>query len=158
MMKSLGLGLLMTLVACSSTVHTDAAPGADDAKPEQLLAELADMGAAVESAETFATNPLGGEGQLICVGAEEVRVYLFQGTKEATNEAARIDPDDPSNLGNAMVAWAGNPRFWHRGEILVLYLGDNQDTEEVLTEVLGPPFARGTGRDPLRPPSACNGR
>lgn len=45
------------------------------------------------------------------VGAEEVRVYLFATDEEADAAAARIDPDDPSNVGDAIVEWAGTPRF-----------------------------------------------
>jgi hypothetical protein len=157
-MKSLGFGLLLTIVACSSPGVSDAVPGGSDAEPDRLFAELAAGGAEADQLETFATNPLGGEGHLICVGAEEVRVYLFVSAEEATAAAERIDPDDPSNLGDAIVAWAGNPRFWHRGSILVLYLADDRDTENLLTEVLGPPFARGSGRDPLQTSGSCTGR
>ncbi|HKX76470.1 MAG TPA: hypothetical protein VJR05_13885 [Acidimicrobiia bacterium] len=102
-------------------------------------------GGEAEQVETFASAPIGGEGLLLCVGAEEIRVYLFGTEEEAAAAAARIDPDDPSNLGNAIVEWAGTPRFWRRGPMLVLYLGEDPATENLMTEVLGPPFARGEG-------------
>lgn len=72
-------------------------------------------------------------------------MYLFEGVQAALTAADQIDPDDPSQVGNAIVAWAGNPRFWHRGPIVVLHLGDDRETEDLLTEVLGAPFARGSG-------------
>ena len=156
-MKSLALGVLLAMVACSGSPGSDAIPTGGGAEPDRLIAELAEAGSEAEPSEAFATNPLGGKGHLICVGAEEIRVYLFESTEEASAAAGRIDPDDPSNLGDAMVAWAGNPRFWHRGSILVLYLGEDRDTENLLTEVLGVPFARGSGRDPVEPPDPCTG-
>ena len=136
------------MVACSgasnasTTGVSEAVPKQD---PDRLIAEINGAGVAAHQIDTFGTEPVGGSGMLICVGAEEVAVYVFNDEAAATEAAARIDPVDPSNLGNASVAWAGRPRFWQRGPILVLYLGEDVATEDLLTKTLGPPFAQGAG-------------
>lgn len=128
--------------------------------PDRLIAELTEAGVATRPVDTFSTEPVGGTGTLICVGAEFVAVYMFNDEAAASKVPARIDPVDPSNLGNASVAWAGRPRFWQRGPMLLLYLGEDVATEALLTELLGLPFAQGAGpgrgmKD--RPPACVEG-
>lgn len=50
---------------------------------------------------------------------------------------------------------AGNPKFWQRGRILVLYLGNDPAVEGDINTVLGQPFARGQGLAPGPDLSAC---
>ncbi|HSH21300.1 MAG TPA: hypothetical protein VK992_01620, partial [Candidatus Caenarcaniphilales bacterium] len=69
--------------------------------------------------------------------------------------AATIDPDDPSNIGTSIVEWAGEPKFWLRDRVLVLYLGTDEQVEDGLVSVLGEPFARGEGRPPLGGDDSC---
>ncbi|MCA1735756.1 MAG: hypothetical protein LC739_06510 [Actinobacteria bacterium] len=156
-MKALGLSLLLTVLACGGTGEsvTTTIPTAE---PDRLIGELRSAGAEVDQAESFTTEPLGGQGLLLCVEREEVRVYLFGSGADAEQAAARIDPDDPSNLGNAIVEWVGQPRFWQRGPMLVLYLGEDPMVEDLLTQMIGPPFARGAdaGRGLAGLPSACS--
>jgi hypothetical protein len=51
----------------------------------------------------------------------------------------------------------GQSSVLQRGTILALYLGKDEDTESLLTEVLGSPFARGTapGRGLSGVPGPC---
>lgn len=161
-MNRFSILLLALVVACSGTSEvtttgaTEPLPGED---PERLIAELNGAGVSTDQVDTFATDPLGGTGTLLCVGAEEVRVYSFNDEEAATEVATRIDPADPSNLGNAIIEWVGRPRFWQRGPMLVLYLGEDDATENLLTEMLGQPFAQGVGPGRGVPlvPSACDG-
>jgi len=160
-MKRLSIPLLSLVIACSGTGEVtttgDSGPSTEG-DPDRLFAELNGAGVATDQVDTFATDPLGGTGTLVCVGAEEVRVYLFNDEQAATEVATRIDPADPSNLGNAIIEWVGRPRFWQRGPMLVLYLGEDMATEDLLKELLGPPFAQGVGpgRGVLLVPSACD--
>ncbi len=140
-----GVALLLTAVACTGVAETTTTLEAGEAEPDRFVAELSAAGVEAEQVETFSTEPVGGQGHLLCVDDQEVRVYLFANDEEAAAAAARIDPDDPSNLGDAIVEWAGNPRFWQRGPMLVLYLGEDQATAALITGVLGQPFAQGKG-------------
>jgi hypothetical protein len=147
-MKRFGAAFLVTIIACTGVGETTATTTtvvAEEAEPDRFVAELTAAGVDADPVETFSTEPVGGQGHLICVGGEEVRVYLFASDDLVAASAARIDPDDPSNFGDAIIEWAGNPRFWQRGPMLVLYLGEDQAIEARITGVLGPPFAQGQG-------------
>lgn len=158
MRTSLVLTAAVLLASCggssSTTTGVDVSSVLD---PMRLVAELEQGESTVEEVGTFGTEPLGGSGQILCVDAEEVHVYLFGSEELALAAAARIDPNDPSNLGSAIVEWAGTPRFWQRGPMLVLYLGEDQAIEDSLRSILGEPFARGAGPGRGLPglPSAC---
>ena len=161
-MKRLSILLLSFVIACSGTGEVTTTGVSDPSfgtDPDRLFAELNGAGVSADQVDTFATDPLGGTGTLICVGSEEVRLYLFDDEAAAAEVATRIDPADPSNLGNAIVEWVGRPRFWQREPMLVLYLGEDVDTEDLLEELLGPPFAEGAGPGRGVPlvPSACDG-
>lgn len=109
---------------------------------EGLVSALTAAKMPVRQADTFDAAPFQGHGVLLCVGREEVRVYAFATDQERAAAASRIDPTDPSHIGTSIVEWMGNPRFWQRDRILVLYLG----ADPALTAVLGQPFARGGGQ------------
>lgn len=145
-MKRFGAALLLTAIACSGVGESTTTNETGESEPGRFVAELTAASGEVEQAENFSTDPVGGEGHVICVGVEELHVYLFGSDEEGAAAAARIDPNDPSNLGNAIVDWVGNPRFWQRGPMLVLYLGEDEATENLISELLGPPFAVGAGR------------
>lgn len=113
-----------------------------------LAAALQSAGAEVRETGGISTEPLGGEGVGLCVAGQQVSVYAYPTPEEREAVAARIDPTDPSNLGTSIVEWAGNPKFWHAGLIIVLYLGNDPAVESGISSILGQPFARGQGRDP----------
>lgn len=120
-----------------------------------FVADLEAAGATVSDSGAFDTDPLGGRGVVLCVAGQQVRVYEYEADAERAAVTARIDPTDPSNLGTTIIEWAGNPTFWQRDRIMVLYLGSDPAVEAAVTTVLGQPFARGQGRDPGPDRHAC---
>jgi hypothetical protein len=108
--------------------------------------DLRALGIEAEQESEFAGDPISHLGVQLCVGGEPVQVYVFGTAQEAAAVAGGIDPRDPSNFGTTIVEWAGEPKFWARDRILVLYLGTDEDVEAALVSVLGEPFARGEGR------------
>lgn len=129
-----------------------AAPSTSETRPSDpaaaFEAALRAAGAEVRTTGAFSTEPLGGQGIGLCVAGQQVSVYVYPTPEDRAASAARIDPNDPSNLGTAIVEWAGNPKFWQDDRIIVLYLGNDPAIEGGVGSVLGPPFARGQGRDP----------
>jgi hypothetical protein len=124
-------------------------PDAGESAVSTLTADLRRAGASVAELGVFSTDPLGGRGVQLCVAGQQVRAYVFPTHEEATALARAIDPGDPSKIGQGLIVeWAGNPKFWQRGSVIVSYLGSDAATEADLTTVLGPPFASGLGRDP----------
>jgi hypothetical protein len=122
------------------------APTSDPAA--EFAAALRAAGAAVRETGEFSTEPLGGQGIGLCVAGQQVRVYIYPTPEDRETVASRVDPTDPSNLGTSIVEWAGNPKFWQTGRIIVLYLGSDPAVESGISAILGQPFARGQGRDP----------
>jgi hypothetical protein len=124
---------------------------------EGLVADLVARGATARLGASFLAEPLQGEGVVVCVGAEALQVYVLKDHEAALAAASRIDRNDPSKIGTALVDWAGTPRFWLRDRILVLYLGTDVATDAVLRALLGSPFAEAheAGRPPLPAPDCA---
>lgn len=144
-LSSLAAGVLVTLLAACATPAASPSPSPSGVGVEGLVNALEAASAPVQQADRFDPAPLPGQGVLLCVGREEVRVYVFPTDEARLAAAASIDRTDPSHVGTSIVEWTGNPRFWQRDRILVLYLGTDAPTEALLTSALGPPFAWGLG-------------
>jgi len=138
-----GLVLVIVVVgaACtgSSGSSDSAARGDAAAKVRAAIADPAGL-------DVFPTDPLPGDGRILCVDGEEIHIYLFDSDAERAEAAALIDPNDPSHVGNAIVSWSGNPAFWEVGTALVLYLGPDEELFDELVDGLGEPYAAGPGR------------
>lgn len=86
-------------------------------------------------------------GQFINVGSERIQLYVYDDAQAASLDASRVSPsgqeisaEDGSVM---MVEWAGTPHFYRYGNLLVLYVGEDNDTLALLETVLGAPFAGG---------------
>jgi len=119
-------------------------PGPTDG-PEKFVVDLDVAGVESRLGPVFAGDPLPAQGVVVCVGTEQVRLYVFGSVRDRMDAAAKIDPTDASNMGTAMVRWNGRPRFWQRDRMLVLYLGEDAATDTLLRSLLGEPFATGQG-------------
>ena len=49
--------------------------------------------------------------------------------------------EDGSSIGTNMPFWVGDPHFYQKERIIVLYVGDDPAIEELLEYVLGSQFA-----------------
>ncbi len=130
----------------STPVPTPAATAASGV--EGLVADLKARGVDAKMGSPFLAEPMGGQGMSVCVGAETLQVYAFFDHEAALAASVKINRNDPSNVGNAIVEWNGPPRFWLRDRVIVLYLGDNAATDAALRGLLGQPFAE--SREPGR--------
>jgi len=79
-------------------------------------------------------------GRVIVVAGGSVQVFEYGGAPAAQTEARRVSPDG-STIGTTFVTWMAPPHFYHRGRLIVLYVGDEADVKSALTGVLGPQFA-----------------
>ncbi len=133
-----------------------AAPGSSTADPVSAMIDaLRAAGATVTELGPFSPDPLPGRGSRLCVSGQQVSAYVYETPQEREEVASRIDPTDPSNVGTAIVEWAGKPTFWQQDRFIVLYLGSEPMVTAGLTSVLGAPFAVGQGRDPGLARHAC---
>ncbi len=123
---------------------------------DRLKADLERAGATVDELGTF-DDPMPFSGRMVrlCVNRQPIEVYVYGTPEERAADAALIDPYDPTQVGLAIVEWQGTVRFWQRDRIIVLYLGADDATEQLLTRILGQPFARSSGSDPPVPGASC---
>lgn len=131
--------------------HDESAVPEMNARTEaDLVAALEDAGAQVR----LSTEPIVAEdvlsipGNIIYVNGEDLQVYVYDNAEDATTDAARISPDGseiaPAEVGDAtpsIVDWNGSPHFYQWDNILILYVGDNADMLNLLTETIGETFA-----------------
>ena len=80
------------------------------------------------------------QGRMITIGGEDVQVFSYPDTASAEAEAGRVSRDGTS-VGNTTLHWIGAPHFYKKGELVVLYLGDEKQVLSALDRVLGPQFA-----------------
>jgi hypothetical protein len=132
---------LVAMTACTSGGDASDPARRDDAA-DKVRAAIA----APNDLELVPTDPLPGEGRILCVDGQELRLYLFDTEEERAEAAELIDPADPSRVGGAIVAWSGNPVFWEVANALVLYSGSDVELLDELTSGLGEPYAAGRGR------------
>lgn len=148
----LGLAALI-LAACQAPGATGSPPTASLSAVrgiEGLVGDLRGAGVDAKAGGQFMSEPIGGQGAVVCIGPESVQTYQFIEHEAALAAAAKIDRQDPSKVGTGIVDWAGTPRFWLRENLIVLYLGQDPGTDTALRTLLGQPFAQGQpGRPPL---------
>jgi hypothetical protein len=70
------------------------------------------------------------------VNKEPLQVFEFANAATAAAETRRV-----GDGATTSAAWIAPPHFYHRGRLIVLYVGSDQSMLDVLTAVLGLPFA-----------------
>lgn len=158
----LNMFLLLVVAGCAGSGATNGptptippvggtqAPGPSDG-PEALVTDLVAAGLNAHLGPLFAGDPLAAQGVVMCVGSQPVQVYVFGSISERVALTSKIDPANPSNLGTTIIDWNGRPRMWQRDRLVIVYLGEDAATEQVLRSALGEPFAAAAqGRPPLR--------
>jgi hypothetical protein len=111
-----------------------------------LAAALRACGLTVEPAgavEQPFLRPASGEVLTLSGGdlaqPADVQVFAYEDEALAAADAAAIGPD--GNPKTMMIHWIAPPHFFRSGSVIVLYLGEDPAVIDLLTAVLGPPFA-----------------
>jgi hypothetical protein len=107
-----------------------------------LVEELRLMGNSVESLESIYQPFFTPQGQIIELNDEDIQVFEYSSEEEANKEAVQVSADG-SSVGTTMLTWIYTPHFYQSGKIIVLYIGNNSEVIDMLTELLGPQFAGG---------------
>ncbi len=107
-----------------------------------LVEELRLMGNSVESLESKYQPFFTPQGQIIELNDEDIQVFEYSSEEEANKEAVQVSADGIS-VGTTMLTWIYTPHFYQSGKIIVLYIGNNSEVIDMLTELLGPQFAGG---------------
>jgi hypothetical protein len=105
-----------------------------------LLAALQSSGMTVESAGTVSQPYFSVPGQSVMVNGQEVQVYPFDTPQAMETAAAGVSPD-ASSIGSTAPTWTSDPHFYKVGNMIILYVGQDQKIIDILSNVLGPQFA-----------------
>ncbi len=82
----------------------------------------------------------GASGQSYTVNDAEVQVYEFQDAAAAEPAAGTISADG-GMINDVSVRWAGSPHFYRQDNWIVVYIGDDAATLDMLNGSLGQAFA-----------------
>jgi hypothetical protein len=96
---------------------------------EAAGAAVADLGEGID------TDPFG-EGNLVCVNGDTVRVYAFETAAERTAFTDTISPDG-FGVGGGQYEWVAAPGVWARGNVMVFTLGASGETQAAIEAVMG---------------------
>jgi hypothetical protein len=107
---------------------------------KSLLADLRAKGLRAESAGKIVQPFFTVAGRVIQVNGQDLQVFQYPDAARAKAQAALVSPDGLA-VATTKVHWLAPPRFYKRGKLLVIYLGDDGDVLKILEAALGPHFA-----------------
>lgn len=93
-------------------------------------------------------------GRIIRVDGAEIQVFDYPSTGARANDSILITPTG-RQIGETIPTWIGQPNFWAKDQLIVLYVGDKRDTIDLLTQVLGQPITVHTQTPAPAPPQAA---
>lgn len=134
------LTVLFALAGCgsSATAVPSAAPSVED--QASLLAGLQSAGVTVEVGDSVIQDFFTPEGQIITLNGQDLQVFEYETAEAMESEASQVAPDGGS-VGTSIMMWMDAPHFYKTGRIIVLYVGSDPDTLDLLGRVIGPQFA-----------------
>ncbi len=106
-----------------------------------LLADLATLGAQVNVAPGRVFKPyLTTYGLIVRVDGEPIQVFQYGDEASLLADVAGLDATATSINGQPL-AWPAAPHFWRKGGLLALAVTDDQNFVDLISQVLGAPFA-----------------
>ena len=145
MKRNLFLFAGLLLVAILAIAYGSQAPAADShggpvTDYVSLVDALRTQGATVEPGDDVSQPFFTVEGRVIRANSQGVQVFEYADKAAADAEAELVAPDG-SSVGTSMVSWVAPPHFYKVGRLIVLYVGDDATTIDLLETVLGSQFA-----------------
>lgn len=156
----IGLSMLaLALSGCASgaqAVQPEATPTPEEdlsATPEavshgdeidgytELVDALRAAGATVDAMEEVEQAFFSVMGQKIKVNDAEIQVFEYSDETARKADSDQISPDG-TNIGTSMITWVNQPNFWAKGRIIVLYVGKDAATIDLLSGSLGDPITK----------------
>lgn len=80
------------------------------------------------------------EGIVLTINGEDLQVFEYPDANLLQQDADMISSDANTINGESM-AWIAPPHFYQRDNLMVLYIGDNQETIDLAIQVIGEQFA-----------------
>jgi hypothetical protein len=114
-----------------------------------FISSLGSAGATVQDKGSASEPFFSAPGRLLLVDGQEVRVFRFASDGDAIAVANAVSPDGYSVGASgglttvSQVDWVAKPHFYQSGTLIILYVGDDAATRQLLSADVGPPFAGG---------------
>lgn len=146
MKRAIALILLLVVTYTVSSCGAAATPTSTNEAAQTLdqaglISALKAAGATPEIGDPITQEFFSIEGTLINLGSSDgFQVFEYKTVQDMEADAAKVAPDGGS-VGTSMMNWIMPPHFFKSGRILVIYLGDNQTTLNLLEKILGKQFA-----------------
>jgi hypothetical protein len=134
--------MLFLLSACGGSQVSPITPSPDRYTYTSLIEDLKSTGASVETGESISQSFFTPQGQVIKLNGENLQMFEYSSEEEAIKEGMHVSANG-SSVGTTMITWIDTPHFYQSRKIIVLYVGNNPEVIELLSEVLGPQFAGG---------------
>ena len=134
--------LAITISTCQSQPQV---PPADTKVPlgpaTQVFAdELRAAGATVTTSIRLTQPFFSVGGIVLTVDGEDLQVFEYPDEASAQVDAAAISPDANMIDGEEM-GWLAPPHFYRRGNLMILYMGDDQATLNLTEQIVGEQYA-----------------
>lgn len=109
---------------------------------EQFKSEMKDRGYKFEIKDV-AQDFLPAVRKRMIIGSEAIDIYRYDNNESMEEDAGRIDSGGCtySGINSKKVSWTKAPHFYKKGNIIVLYVGNDRDIISHLSEILGNQFA-----------------
>ncbi len=134
---------LFTLAACGGGADQGNLPSESDVSPggfDGLVEALKAQGPEVEISDSIDQPFFSVPGQALMLKDQNVQVFEYPDAEAAAAEAETISPDGGS-VGTSMMMWMDDPHFFTQDTLIVLYVGSDSATLELLQAVLGSQIA-----------------
>lgn len=94
----------------------------------------------VKEIGTVERDYFSASGRIILIGKNEVQIFEYKSESFAKLDAKQIS-EDGYTIRDVRQVWAAPPHFYQEGKLIVLYLGNEQDTLHILEDILGKQIA-----------------
>lgn len=127
----------------SAATPTPIAPSAPAAvyTALDLQADLTAQGAQVSALPNPIAKPyLSVPGKVVQVNGQPVQVFEYADLAVLDADVASLAPN-ASSINGVPLVWSAAPNFWRKGGLLALAVSNDRALVELISSVLGPPFA-----------------
>ncbi len=132
--------LLAAFLVTACGLQTAAAERKTVSDYSSLVEALKAVGVKVEPSDPVSQTFLGPEGQGLKVNGQDLQVFEYPDEEAVKHDAEMIAPDGGST-STTMITWVDTPHFYRSGKLIVLYVGSDAGTIQLLESLLGPQFA-----------------
>ena len=133
--------LLILLAACLLCMAGIAAADADQADPgavSSLLSQrLEHMNLKPQPLEKGENSALKGERYVMAFSGGTLELFAYRDEDGAARDLLTVD-ESGLLVAQAAVDWGGDPHFFLRDNVIVLYVGENSKVLDMLERLCGP--------------------